>query len=370
MKVSRRMLAATLALMLWPAWSLAQDAVKIGGFWINDVAVQGFTEGQIVYFAPGGGEVNQPLDKLEGIKLGKYPAMGAASEAIEAGNDAEALKQLTALRGNAKEPWLQRYVNKLLMETADRAGRADVAADAFIALVATPSLDPYYIANPPTASVGAADAKTRDAIRQRLDAVAARVPKQGEAQQAFAAMQALVAAAPAPAATGDAAEPDRPPAAPGTPGTAAAPPAGAATSAVVLPSFIEDNDITKLLRAGQFAEADAAVTAALQSAGDMSLKLYQHGMAKLGLADAAADDEAGQKLYKDAGLSFMRVLVHFPSSRYKGPAMVEAGYVHHKIGRDDQARKLYQGADLSLGDETEESAYFTRLRELNAQLAQ
>jgi len=66
---------------------------------------------------------------------------------------------------------------------------------------------------------------------------------------------------------------------------------------------------------------------------------------------AEADND--QKLYKDAGLSFMRIAIYFPRSSYKGPALLEAGVVHKKIGRDDLATKLWQKAQIEIDDQTD-----------------
>jgi tetratricopeptide (TPR) repeat protein len=354
-------------MLLWTHAATAQDAVKIGGFWIDNVAVQGVVEGQLIYLAPGGGEVNQPIDRVEGLRLGRYPAMAQAMTAIEANNHADAVRHLGAVRSAAREPWLQRLSSRLLMEAADRGGKAEPAVDAFIALATTPNIEEFYLANPPLASVEAADNAAKVSIKQKLATAQPRFPRQGAIADAAKALSDLVRDAgvqPAPGTT--------PATAPGTPvgpGPAAngtAPPAG--RSAVVLPSYIEDDAITRHLRAGRFAEAAEAAAQALLISGDLSMKLYQHGLAKIGQADAATDDDAAQRLYKDAGLSLMRVVIHFPASRYKGPALVEAGYVHQKIGREDIARRLYQNADLALGDPEEEPAYFERLQLLNASL--
>lgn len=363
----RSIVMPLLLTLLLTSLAAAQDSVKIGGFWIDNVALQGVVEGQLVYLASGGGEVAQPLEKVEGVKLGKYPAMALAQAAIEAGNDAEAVKQLTTVRGSAKEPWLQRYSGKMLMEAADRSGKADQAIDAFIALATLPNLDEFYLANPPTASVAAADDKTKVTIKQKLAAAASKLPKQGPMGEAVTQLTALVANAGIEAAPSAPGETAAPPVGEAPAGTAPSP--SATASATILPDFIEDDAITKLLRAGKFEEAVDLANKALMSAGDLSMKLYQHGKAKLGQADAATDDETAQKLYKDAGISFMRVVIYFPASRYRGAALVEAGYVHQKIGREDIARRLYQAADLALGEPEESPQYFERLRELNESLA-
>lgn len=40
----------------------------------------------------------------------------------------------------------------------------------------------------------------------------------------------------------------------------------------------------------------------------------------------------------------MRVVIHYPKSRYAPLALLEAGYIHAQIGQDDQAAKLYAEA--------------------------
>src|SRR5690606_39570075 len=119
----------------------------------------------------------------------------------------------------------QRYSGKLLMEAADRAGKAEQAVDAFIALATTANIDEFYLTNPPTASVTAADAATKRAIQQKL--AAAKFPRGGAAGEAAAALAGLVATPDEPATP---AAPRETTAAP-TPPTTPAPPNGAAPAA-------------------------------------------------------------------------------------------------------------------------------------------
>jgi hypothetical protein len=50
-------------------------------------------------------------------------------------------------------------------------------------------------------------------------------------------------------------------------------------------------------------------------------------------------------MYKDAGLSFMRVAIYFRNSPYVGPSLMEAGAVHLKIKRADLAKPLLEQAE-------------------------
>lgn len=362
---NRRLILPLIVVYAAAAAARAQDAVKVGGFWIENVAIQGTLEGQLIYITPGGGEVTQPWENVQAVKLGKYPALAAGVDALEAGQASEAVRQLQSVRNAAREPWVQHYVDSLLVRALDAAGRADAAVQTYLSLAQTPGVPPSMLTAPPLASVEAADDRTKVTIRGRLAEAGAKLPREGEVAEQIAALADLVRnAGPSPTAT-DANDPALAPTA-GGPTPAGAP---LAASAVTLPGFIEDDAITKLLRQGKFDQAQELAATALRSSGDLSMKLYQHGMAKLGQAEQKANLEEALPLYKDAGISFMRIIIYFPASRYRGPALVEAGYVHHKIGRDDIARGLYQKADLALGDAEESPEYYPRLRQLNEQLA-
>ncbi|MFA9477343.1 tol-pal system YbgF family protein [Phycisphaerales bacterium AB-hyl4] len=107
--------------------------------------------------------------------------------------------------------------------------------------------------------------------------------------------------------------------------------------AILLPAGMEDDVITQHLRAGEFDEArEVAESQFGRAEGQLALRLYQHGMAHLGLARETDDADH----YKTAGISFMRALTYFPRSRFAGYAELELGYIHARIGRDDIARRL------------------------------
>jgi hypothetical protein len=91
----------------------------------------------------------------------------------------------------------------------------------------------------------------------------------------------------------------------------------------------------------------------------MSIRLYQLGMAQLQLAE-----KSGQRnQYLDAGLSFSRSVIYFTTSSICGPCLVELGYIHQKIDRQDLALKLWDKARLQV-DETRDPKVFERLEKL------
>src|SRR5690606_31732656 len=117
-------------------------------------------------------------------------------------------------------------------------------------------------------------------VRAIVEPAAGRA--RGERQ---AALRELLAAA---------AETQAPPApaeAPEAPGPSKAPEAEEVESAILLPASIPQNALVDQLRAGAFEQALDGVNAALQSPGEMSLKLYLKGMAQLGLAEASGDED-------------------------------------------------------------------------------
>ncbi|MDX1682270.1 MAG: hypothetical protein R3336_04025, partial [Phycisphaeraceae bacterium] len=100
--------------------------------------------------------------------------------------------------------------------------------------------------------------------------------------------------------------------------------------------------------------------------GVMSLRLYQLGLAQLGLARESND----LKLYKDAGLSFMRVVAYFHlRSRYEGGALVGAAEVHIAIDELKHARDLLNRAG-NLVTEEEDPDLYKHLLKLQEQAAQ
>jgi hypothetical protein len=115
---------------------------------------------------------------------------------------------------------------------------------------------------------------------------------------------------------------------------------------VLSKSLGENDPIAEMLRQGKFQEALTAVNALLDKPTQkMAIQLYERGVAQFNLAERMPAGDGRDNLYRDAGLSFMRVVIYFPrNTTLLGPCLIEAGAVHVRIGRHDLAEKLWDRA--------------------------
>jgi hypothetical protein len=354
-------IACVAALLLSAAAALA-DSVKIKGFWIPDVTVLNVTEGQMIYSTAAGDEVTKNLSEIEALKLTAYPDLATAEDAFEAGKHADAATAYQKVHGLARQPWLKHYVQSRRVVSLDKLNRPVDATEAYLSLVREKA-DAHYLGRPPIASLAGASAEQKQDLLKRIAAASSGAPEAAaeSLKKMTDAIGVTAAALPAPAPGAPAAAPG---ATPATPAPAPATPvvAEASDSLIVLPKVLADNDkITLLLRKGQFEEALATANEILAKPNnEMSKRLYQRGLAQLGIAEQLGKEEA----YLDAGLSFMRVIVHFPGV-YTGPSLVEVGYIHRKINREDVAAKMWDQAKEKV-DEEEDPELRARLEQLMA----
>jgi tetratricopeptide (TPR) repeat protein len=319
----------------------AQDAVKLSGLWVQPVTVQSISKGQVYYRTQSGHDLARPLQSLEGFKLGRYPALGKAEDAIERGEDLEAVALLQVVTGQASEQWVRWYAEMRLVQTHARLDVADASAGLYIDMIVS-GADLYYVALPPTDVVAQADAAVRSRVSQLASTAKGAVDP-----DRTALLQKLIDVAGNPSPDLIDAGPTHGPEPTGKPGGAPA-----------LTASVPPGSIVNLYRRGQYDLALRAADEALSQPGKTASKLYLKGMAQL----AAAQQADGRAGYKSAGLSFMRVLVYFPRSAVAGPATLEAGYVHERIGRPEIAARLYERA-RPLIDELEDPLYYKRLNE-------
>lgn len=336
----KRLTALILCLLL--SVPVSADAVKLSGLWLEGVTVQGVDEGQLLFSTATGVEREAPLADVEGVKLVNFPMLGEAMDAIEAGQDKAAIKPLADVAKNGQPPWVQMYANRVLVGAADRARNPQRAVRAYLNLLRAGTDKQQMLPEPPVTSVRGASDEVKQKIAQTLSK-AGSDPRLEPLIDASAVAPAGAPAAPVPAA------PE---------------PAAAKPAAILLPADVGEGPVVDLLVAGEFDRAIDAADRALQQSGSVSKNLYLKGVGHLGKAEQTGD----RRDYLDAGLALMRVVIYFPQSRQVGPALVEAGYVHEKIGRPDIARELYDTAAIKLDDE-EDPGYYERYTRLNAGLA-
>ena len=347
--------ALAAAMMLSLASVAAADELKLGDFWIRNLTVINIDEGAIHYSDDLGTESSRALDRLNGMKLSVYPALATAQDALDAGEDLKAVRALETVRGRTRDAWLRHWVLHLEVEALDRLGQALPAATRFVTL-AREGAEPHYLETPPLQSLAKApEPQARQIatrVREAIEAV-----DEGPARDALQSMLDQLTAPP-PANGADNGETT----------TTTTTTDAAAESVVALPQrLLEENDpITRKLKAGDFAGALELVDARLARPEPlMAKRLYQRGMAQLGLAEASGKEED----YKTAGLSFLRCDIHFPRSyTWVGPSLIEAGYVHLMIDRPDVALRVLDKAQ-TLVDAEEDAELYDRLNMLRAEAA-
>ncbi|MEM7681585.1 MAG: hypothetical protein AAF288_06495 [Planctomycetota bacterium] len=342
------------------------------------VRVGGIENGQLLYRDARGRPVTRAAAELVQLGLDEHPGYAESLRLVQSGDAAAAEARLRAELGRAVRPWAEGLLRRRLVRVRESAGKHPEALETYLALAQTTG-DAYLLGAPPLKAARALD----EASRARYGATAERLAqdKQGDAAAALRALARTLLApdaaesvdspgALAPEASPDAREraasasasPASSEPARATPRTRPGPPALLGLPA----SITRDDPIVQLLTAGRFDPALAAAEQRVAQADRLPASLYLLGAARLARAEqsAAVDD------YLDAAVAFMRLAIHYgPSGEpLVGPALVEAGYVHDRIGRLDLAAALYQEASQRI-DAQRDPAYAQRLAVLRASLA-
>jgi len=338
--------ALILLLLLLPCVSArASDEVKVGTFWIKDVTVRGFADGAVIFTTDAGGERVVPLGQLHGIRSTAEVKLTDAQAALEAGDNQKAIGLFRAAAGASRQGWVKQWAGWKQVTLLDESGDPRDAVRAYLALVRIDP-DPYFLTTPPLIALRRAEEDKLGALQDQVEQ--ARRSAEGVVATQLDMMLQLIATR-----RGGGMPPSSSAAA------AASPTASREGGAVVLPIAMDDDDaITALLRAGRFDEAARRAQDRLQNPEPLiAMRLYQLGVAQLQLAIAQQQrdgelSQAARTLYLDAGLNLMHVPIYFSRSPYKGPALIEAGLVHEKIGRHDVAINLWSKAQVEIDPET------------------
>ena len=338
------------AVVLLRGGALEADEVKLGGFWISDVSVQGIEEEQIYYFNRAGTEFVRPIRGVQGLKLSAYPQLGKAYHAIDRGDYKVAQRALEHVRAKASARWLQQWASHLLIDVYDRLALPGEAVNLYLQL-AREQAPTFLLSQPPVNSLNQASEEVRHTLQQRISLVVEELAGHSGAEP----VQSLLTLIQSDQSDPDSGVQQNPAVAVdgSTDGETVATDSTAVTpvphGGIVLAAELGMEDmVTQLLVHQRFEQALEKVDQLLAEENrDLAMRLYQKGVAQLRLAQANEDD----KQYHDAGLSFMSVLAYFPASAFAGPSLVEAGVVHSKIGQSDIAKKLYERASVLIDDQ-------------------
>ncbi len=357
-------LAVVVAVLIAGAQLAHADEIKLGGFWISDIGVQGIEDGQMVYYNRVGTEFRRPLENVQGLRLSTYPQLGKAHEAIAKGNDRAALMELLGARQKASNKWLRHWVSHLLVGVYDRLNMPSDALDIYLLLVIE-GAPRFYLEHPPLESLQNSPSEIKSALRERILMTMDLVDPSGR-ESVRLLLEAIDSGSVATLGQLALDRSGSPQLATITNPADASLPDGTATNGLsqarlTLPVELDIGDtVTALLIGGQYEQALARAEKIMSNdRHHLPMRLYQRGVAQMALAQAAEDD----KKYLDAGLSFMSVVAYFPTSGFVGPSLVEAGFVHSRIGRSDTAARLYEKAATVI-DAQEDPRYADRLQQL------
>ena len=360
MMTTRQRLSRQAAIVLVQIGSLAccvaGDQIKIADNWYDNVTIVSVQEGKMVYVLQTGKQIKHKLDRVMGIKMGAYPQLAGAQDAMDRNDLKTAARHFASVRRKVKEKWLINWIDYRRMQLGDRLSDPVAALSALMQLARNDG-DAFYLKDLPMTAISKANLATVRDLERRLALALRRTKQDSTAAEAISSMRAQLRLVEQRRQT------------PNSGGATAAVaykhPAKLARSAIALTRALSltdpDDPVTQHLRTGEFTAALKMVDRNLKTSPQtMARRLYQRGMAKLAMADRSGDEDA----YKNAGLDFMRVVIYYPkSTSYVGACLLEAGYVHLKIARADIAATLFGHAGSYIGEsEPELSARLETLK--------
>lgn len=334
------MVLAGLALGLYAEQAKADEIVR-GEFTIRNVTVRGIEDGELIYRA-GAGDNSVALEEIVVLNLENEPRLAEAMAAFNENRMRSAEGGLESVYNESQVSWVKQFTGFYLARAYDARNKPVQAAQVYVYL-ASSGADPYLLSQPPLASLAEANDAQKTRVRDEITAIINDT--EGPAREQLTRYLRVV--------VGDEQMPQI------EPGQGDIQAAARAESKVILPDAIwelveapparnaanaDKWDAVKLLSEGKYQEAVDAITPWLGGNIDVPEMLYVLGRAQLGLADEGNDED----LYKDAGLTFMRLVVHYGpanglSNALVVPGRLEVAYIHQKIGREDLFEELMHG---------------------------
>jgi len=295
-------------------------------------------EGDTIFFSANGSDSKRELSKVQRLNVDNEPAFNAAEDAFAASKWDAAVDGYQKSLGATTKTWLKDYLTTRLLEAADKSGRFDAAASAYVALV---TKDSAASANRP--AVPAAKSPQLDAA---AGAVSAALRNKLNDPQQTALLGFLVEIQ---RARGD--ESAEKQAAEKLDEVLARDPNNPAAAQVIARRKIASAQ--QALAAKDFAKAIAEIESSRAKFTDPQQQadaLFIIAQARYGQASAAKDPAA----LKDAGLSFMRVVANFKDAESR-PHVVESlmqtAAIHEQIGEPQTAGQIYNQIAQSYPDD-------------------
>lgn len=330
----------------WP--TLADSLQRKGSPRVDGVTLIDVKDGKL-HYRTAGGDQSVALVEVAWISIDSVPEFAAGLSKMKAGQLRAAQRSFENVWSGTRVNWVKHYAGFFLMQVYDQRTEPVDAAAIFVKLAAE-GADLAFLSQAPTASLAKADANQKKRIGDQVMAVVKQT--RGKRRELLRAYHQLVlgkeAVLPEVEEPADAKKPKANPL--------------IATSKILMPKGVWDTldrkrepkgkwDAIKMLAKGDAQGTLKALEPWLKRPGDLPEKLFIQGLAQIMLADQSGDTDQ----YRDAGLTFMRIVIHFDRAGQAhplvAPAKLEVAYIHRQIGRTDIYKKLVEQVLVTLDDD-------------------
>jgi hypothetical protein len=323
------------------------DSLQREGFpLIDGVTLIGVKEGKLQYRTAAGDRAVDITEVVD-LSIDSVPEFKTGIDAFKKGEMRSAQKSLENVWSGSRVDWIRHFAGFYLLQVYDKRGEP-VDAAAVYAKLAADGADLYFLSKAPVASLAEADANQKTRMGEQIMAVVRET--EGEHRRLLRAYHRQIVGEDAPLP-----EIDDPIGKQETAKNEIK-----AKSKIILPQ-----DVWKMLeRKGEpegkwaaielLSKGDAkgaleAIKPWMDNPGDLPEKLFIRGKAQLMLAEQSEDKDA----FSDAGLSFMRIVIHFERAgsahALVAPAKLEVAYIHQQIKREDIYDRVLFGGDAGGG---------------------
>jgi hypothetical protein len=338
-------LAGLLALCaaLLVAMPTVADTLQREGFpQIDGVTLIGVEDGKLKY-RTAGGDQSASLADIVDLSIDSVPEFKAGMDAFKAGELRSAQRSLENVWGKSRVQWIRHFAGFFLLQVYDKRGEPVDAASVYSKLAAE-GADLHFLSKPPVASLEDADENKKKRMGEQIMAVIKQT--KGDHRAKLRAFHRTIVGEGAPLPEVD-------------------DPVGQqqaenndikSKSKVILPNSVwrmlerrgepEGKwDAIKRLSEGDAKGTLEAIKPWLSNPGDLPEKLFIRAKAQLMLAEQSEDKD----MFRDAGLTFMRIVIHFERAgsahALVAPAKLEVAYVHQQIEREDIYNRILFGGD-------------------------
>lgn len=341
-RVPACLLALCVALLLalpGQADSLQREGLPL----IDGITLIGVEDGKLKY-RTAAGDREVALSDVVDLSIEAVPEFKAGLDAFKKDEWRTAQRSLENVWSGSRVAWIKHFAGFYLLQVYDKRGEP-VDAAAIYSKLAAEGADLHFLSKAPTASLAEADENQKKRMGEQIMAVVRET--QGQHRTLLRAYHRQIVGEDAPL----------PPVNDATGKQEAEAKGLRAESKVFMPEgvwkmlkkkerFEGEWSAIGLLAKGDAKAAIEAITPALNTPGDLPEKLFIRGLAQMMLAEQSDGDK---DLYRDAGLTFMRIVIHFDRNGNAhplvAPAKLEVAFIHKQIEREDIYKTIMFGGD-------------------------